>query len=747
MFQLNGLKPQRPEDLSAQVLIALKQLASLRGHEVEHAVICTPAKFDSRMVDATNEAARLAGILDPVLISEPMAASYGYGVTTDRQGTWLVYDLGAGTFDAVVVQVRDGKMTLLDIEGANKLGGSDMDRLLWENAVIPAIAKLAGISREHPCFSEFEVGGKLRTEKAKIGLSTVATTKFFVDEIEGKDGSKLEADGRPLEGEVSLSRAALDSIVEPLIDKSFEICQRLLEKHKQVSEVLLIGGPTKMPIVRAKLGLLGLPLNSRGVDPMTAVATGAALYASTVPAKVGKSTTVSFAVPRASNAVALQLDYEPACEDTEAPVIVRCSDPRAGFAEFTSASRNWTSGRIPLSEDSYTLLVPIQPRKTNTFVIHTFTSTGTALECEPAEFFISSTLVAEAPPAPESIWLEVDAEAGEGNSRGIEVIKKGTPLPAKGTVTVRNKVELARGSESAVDIRVRDGNSLVVQANNMVCKLALNGDVLPRKLPVNTPIEVTVKVDSSRGITAQAYIPLLDEAFDIPKIENRADVSNPHHLEFRCNSLREQVESLEGENENPDVKVKLEICRRLLWNTDLIKALRSAKSGDRDSGDAHQRVDAALREAEEKLVLLKQGEEMHLLPGEWRKSCSDGKKSIHSQYAVEQDRQHYTEIKERGDGAQTRNRWDTLRDCIKAMDELKFDIHRRDPEFWHAIAASLLAEEPEMYTNPSEAREVQSRLSRPRSLEDLKQDVVRLIHLLPNNGRGARAGLTGLIAG
>lgn len=745
MFHLEGLKPQRPEDLSAQVLIELKRLASLRDHHVEHAVICTPATFNSSMVDATNEAARLAGIHDPVLISEPMAASYGYGVTTDRQGTWLVYDLGAGTFDAVVVQVRDGKMTLLDIEGANKLGGSDMDRLLWENAVIPAIAKLAGISREHRCFTDFAVGGKLLTERTKIRLSNDATAEINVDEIEGKDGNSLEVDGRRVECEVSLSRSALDSIVEPLIDKSFDICQRLLEKHKQVSEVLLIGGPTNMPIVRAKLERLGLPLNTR-VDPMTAVATGAALYASTVPAKAGKATTVSFAMPQASRGVVkLQLDHEPACEDTEAPVIVRCSDPRAGFAEFTSASRNWTSGRIPLSEDGHTLLVPIQPRKTNTFVIHTFTSTGTALECEPAEFFIFSTLVAEAPPVPESLWIEVDDESSGGVARGIEIIKKGTPLPAKGMVTVHTKRELARGSSNDVKIKLFEGNSPVLRANRLFCLLPLNGEVVPRKLPVNTQIEVTVKVDASRRITAVAYISAADESFEIPKFGERADVTNPHHLEFRCRALRDQVEMLEEENDSMDVKVKLELCRRQLWSADLTKALRSAKSGDRDGGDAHQRVDETLREVEERLVLLREKEQEHLLPAEWRRACQASKGLIQSGKGAEQDQQHFEEIRDRGDGALQRKRWVTLKETIREMGRLGFEMNQRQPEFWHAMAAGLPSE-PELYVNPNEARETLARLTRPRSLDELRADVVRLVRLLPTDGRGAREDLAWVVA-
>lgn len=745
-ISLEGLPPQRPEDLSAQVLIELKRLASQRNHQVEHAVICTPAKFNSAMVDATNEAARLAGIHDPILISEPMAASYGYGVTTERQGAWLVYDLGAGTFDAVVVQNRDGKMSVIEIEGANKLGGSDVDRLLWEQAVIPAIAKAAGIPREHRCFLDFRAGGLLRTEQAKIALSRDLVTEIDLSTIESEKGS-MNADGMSLEDlVVPLSRNSLDLIFEPLVDCSLEIVSRLLQKHRNVAEILLIGGPTNMPIVRAKLSALGVPLNTR-IDPMTAVATGAALYASTMPIPRGKPVNVPFSAPVSGNGpVALHLDYEPASEDTEAPVIVRCSDPRAGFAEFTSASRNWTSGRIPLNDDGYTLFVPILPRKVSTFVVQVFTATGTTLECEPAEFFISNTLVAEAPPLPETLWVEVEDESGEGKVRGLEVIKKGAPLPAKGMVTVRTKRELTRGDASEVNIKLFEGNSSVLRANCLIRRLLLNGDVLPRKLPANTPIEVTVKVDTSRRITAEAYISIADESFEILKLGERADVTNPHQLDYRCRTLREEVESLEEECDSPDVRVKLELCRRQLWGAELVKALRAAKAGDRDSADAHQRADQILREVDERLVLLKEAEQEHLLPAEWMITCRRTESLIRSALAGEQDRSAYADISERGERALQLKRWGALRQTNREMEHLRFAIAQRDPDFWHEIATDL-PNDPECYVNPDEAGEALNRLSRPRSLDELKADVVRLVRLLPNDGRIGREDLSWLVAG
>ena len=729
---LEGLKPQRPEDLAAQVLIELKRLASLRGHEVEHAVICTPAKFDAAQVDATNEAARLAGIHDPVLVSEPMAASYGYGVTTEKQGAWLVYDLGAGTFDAVVVQVRDGKMAILDIDGANRLGGGDMDRVIWEELVMPEIARQAGIPIEHPSLRALNQGGPFGVEGSKILLSSTEQTSLESSEIRwGKN--RLTIAGEELEKVIRLSRSAVEAKIEPLVDKTLAICRGLLAKHKQVAEILLIGGPTQMPIVRRKLAKLGLPLNF-SVDPMTAVATGAALYASTVPVPHSKAVNVPFASPSAKPGnVALQLDYEPTCEDTEAPLILRCSDTRAGFAEITTASKNWTSGRVPCNAGGHVLNLPIQPRKTNTFVVRAFTATGSALNCDPAEFSIQGiSLTVEAPPLPESLWLEVEGEM-EGRGRGECVLAKGHPLPAKATKRLKITTELMRGSANEVNIKLFEGNSEVLHANNLIRLLPINGDMVPRKLPVGTEIEVTVEVDASRRIKAVAYIRATDEPFELPKRNERIDVSNPSQLEYRRLALARQVEAIEAENTNADVKVKLELCRRLLWNEETMKAIRLAKEGGRDMGDAHQRVDESLRQAAEKLVLLQEKEGDQILPNEWRKACRRASNALATDWATAEDREHFDAIQKEGESAFQRERWGGLKEAIRDMGRLAFNIEERNPEFWGSLADELPSD-PECYTDPEDAQLALGRLARPRSLDDLKADVVRLVRLLPSSG-------------
>lgn len=387
------------------------------------------------------------------------------------------------------------------------------------------------------------------------------------------------------------------------------------------------------------------------------------------------------------------------------------------------------------------LTVPIV-RTINTFVVRAFTATGSALNCEPAEFCIQKIVVSvEAPPLPSSFWLEVEDERRENKVRGEMVLAKGTPLPATATKRVRTTKELVRGGSNVVNLNLYEGESKVLRANVRIRCLPLTGDSIPRKLPAGTEIEVRVKVDASRRVIAEAYIPAADESYELPKCDERHDVTNPHQLEYRRLALAKQVEALEDGSSNPDVKVKLELCRRQLWSEDVMKTIRAAKSGERDSADAHQRVDEALRTVEERLVLLQEEEQKHILPNEWRKVCRRANHLLATEWATEQDREHCDAVQKQGDSALARgDRWHSLEECIREMGQLVFNIEQRDPEFWRAIADDL-ADEPDCYTNPEEARIALARLARPRSRDELKSDVVRLVKLLPNRGGDGSGGV------
>jgi molecular chaperone DnaK len=253
---------KRPEELSAEVLKSLRaDVKEQLGFLPERAVISVPALFELPQSAATSEAARLAGFQRVELIQEPVASAIAAGWTaTDDAGAWLVYDLGGGTFDASLLETRDGFLRVIGHDGDNFLGGRDFDWAIvdWALAEISK-ARGATITRGDSTHAMLVRKLKLAAEEAKIELSRAGEASIVVD---GEDVDLL------------ISREQLERLTAPLVDRTVEVCRRLLEASgkKSLSRVVLVGGPTVMPALRARVAAaLGAPF-SDGIDPMTIVA-------------------------------------------------------------------------------------------------------------------------------------------------------------------------------------------------------------------------------------------------------------------------------------------------------------------------------------------------------------------------------------------------------------------------------------------------------------------------------------------
>ena len=730
-----GEKPFSPEDLSAAVLLELKRLAALKGHTVDCAVVCTPAKFTAAQCEGTNAAATLAGIHHPVLISEPMAASFGYGFTQEKKGAWIVYDLGAGTFDAVVVRVFDGRMQPQVPQGDNRLGGSDMDRVLWDELVVPKIARELGIPLDHPLFSEGcaegrRKGGLYACEAAKITLSQQPSTEINTLDIR----PNFQVDGQDVELIIPITRAELESRIEPLIDRSVAICRQLLAEHRDVSKILLVGGPTVMPLVRAKLQQLPVGLNC-SIEPMTAVVVGAALYASTVsrpqgpkPATLGTSAADS---AESNRPVSVMLDYEPTSEFEEATVIVRCTDARLGWVELESQSGDFSSGRIPASESGRVFMIPLTQPKSNGFTVKAFSATGAPLSCEPAQFSIFHGLTAGAAPLPHSYRVELQNPDNPEQHVDRVLIARGTPLPARGTLKAHTTAEISRATQGRIHLKIWEGDRQNLRANLLAYSLELTGENVPRKLPANTEIQISLEVNASRLARARLYIPIADEEMDIPKREERLEVNNPSQLEVRRRSLSQQIERLEV-GADSDAKLELEVCRLRIFNPTISQALKLAKQGGSDAGDACARVDEAFRETEDALAGFLDKRQAQWMPVRWRSQAQSTAEALASNLAQPQDQVRFDAIYQEGERAIAATRWGQASEQIRSMAVLRVRIYGRSPQFWRKIAHDL-PHEPEAYLAPAEARQLMEQIPLDTDLNQLCAHVVRLHSLLPQS--------------
>lgn len=506
------------EELSAEVLKSLKAAVKQRmGEDVSAAVITVPAAFELPQCNATNSAAQLAGIGFSPLLQEPVAAALAYGFQTRKDKVfWLVYDLGGGTFDAAVIQVRGGMIQVVNHAGDNHLGGKLIDWAIVENLLIPALLKkekLTDFRRGNPRWARAIAKLKQAAEEAKINVSADETTNIFIESLCEDDG------GNRIDFDHDLSKADVERIARPFILRSINICQKVLAERRlgpaNVEKVLLVGGPTLMPYLRAHIADagegLGIPLEY-GLDPLTVVARGAALFAGTQRNEPVLPSTL----PLGQFALEI-LEYSPVGDDTE-PFIggrVRGSevDNLTGYTiEFVNrqASTAWRSGKVQLEPDgTFMTTLWAERGRQNIFDLELQDATGRAREITPRSLPYSFGMDAGKPMLIHSVGLAL------ANNEVKVFLEKGTELPARKRFVQSLAHRVRKGeAEEVIRIPVVEGEHKKADRNKLIGHLEICGTQIRRDLPVGAEIEVTIEIDKSRLIRTEAYLTMLNEDYE-----------------------------------------------------------------------------------------------------------------------------------------------------------------------------------------------------------------------------------------
>jgi len=276
-------KEYKPQDLSAMLLQKIKKDAeAFLGEEVKKAVITVPAYFNDNQRQATKDAGEIAGLEVVRLVNEPTAACLAYGLDkSDREMKILVYDLGGGTLDVTIMEFGKGVFEVKATSGDTQLGGTDMD-----NAIVDFLVNEINRNYGIDITKEAQAMQRIReaAEKAKIELSTVLQTDINLPFL------AQDKNNKPIQFTYTMTRAKLESIVLPIVERSAKPVTQALKDAKlepnDLDKIIMIGGPTRMPIVQRYVEqLLGKKIE-RGVDPMEAVALGAAVQAGVLTGEV-----------------------------------------------------------------------------------------------------------------------------------------------------------------------------------------------------------------------------------------------------------------------------------------------------------------------------------------------------------------------------------------------------------------------------------------------------------------------------
>lgn len=271
-----------PQQISAFILQKIKSDAeAFLGEQVTKAVITVPAYFNDNQRQATKDAGAISGLEVVRIINEPTAASLAYGL--DKAGKdqkIMVFDLGGGTLDVTIMEFGGGVFEVKSTSGDTQLGGTDMDNILVDY-VLSQFKTQTGIDLKNDKVAVQRV--REAAEKAKIELSTTITTEINLPFI-ASDSSG------PKNLTLTLTRAKLEELISPVIERCRHPMTQALEDAKlepnQVDKIILVGGPTRMPIVRNFVERILGKTSERGVDPMECVAMGAAIQGAVLTGEV-----------------------------------------------------------------------------------------------------------------------------------------------------------------------------------------------------------------------------------------------------------------------------------------------------------------------------------------------------------------------------------------------------------------------------------------------------------------------------
>jgi len=581
---------KKPEELSAEVLKALKQdITDQLGVTVERAVISVPALFELPQSAATSEAARLAGFSRVELLQEPIASALaaGWRADDDGGGTWLVFDLGGGTFDASLLETRDGLLRVVGHDGDNFLGGRDFDWAITEHlaAQLPVVPR-----RNTPEHGPALRALRLAAEEAKIELSRGERAQVTLAQPLSLEGEEIDVD-------LEVTRATVESLCAPLVDRAIEVCLRLLSAHGlgpgRLAKIVLVGGPTVMPLVRQRVAArLEAPV-AEGHDPMTLVAQGAALYAATASLD-GRAASV--AVPAGRQ---VWLQYPAVSADLTPHVVGKfVGDHPPATLRLVRSDGGWSSPEVSIAPDgTFLTTVTLLPRRACTFQLEARATSGELVAVTPASLTIVQGLTIGDPPLSRTLGVALA-------SNHVQVyLERGAPLPARRTFTHHTVETVAKGSsESVLKIPIVQGEMTRADLCRLVGTLDIGGDAVKDTVPTGSAVEVTIELDRGGRLSARALIPSIGQVFEHVAHLLVPDAA-PAALDAALGELRRQLMDLRSDAFRHGLSQVIERLDRV--EARLAEAERdidAAHGGDADAAQRARRalldVDATMAEAD-----------------------------------------------------------------------------------------------------------------------------------------------------
>jgi molecular chaperone DnaK len=575
------------DELSAEILKTLKSVVT--DENINSIVITVPAKFLNPQNEATKEAAKLLGFKQIELLQEPVAAATAFGLgTKNKDGFWLVFDFGGGTFDAALVKAEEGILAVRDTDGDNWLGGKNLDEAIVDQIIIPNLQKNFAIESVLADSEKKEIlrnAVKFYAEEAKIQLSFKDSHNILSNlgdlPFEDENGEEPEID-------VLITQQDMENVIGPIFQKAIDITKDLLKRNNlkgsDLGALILVGGPTYSPILRRMLKEQITEKVDTSVDPMTVVAKGAALFASTISVSNDVKET-----SRDKTKLQLEINYEATSVEMDEMINIKVlkekttgTFPEKIYADVVRFDGLWTSGKKLIGERAIIVDVDLVEGRSNSFEINVYDETGNKLECQPNQFSILQGIggLDKMQVLPYHIGIgKFFMSEDKDLFQPVKGLEKNKPVPATGVINgLKTRNEIRPGMfNDKIRIPIYQGDYHAEGTNpvlnNLVTEVIITGETMPALLPISSDVDITIKVDSSQLMKFSAYFPLLDHteeleieikqtepptveflALEISKAKRTANKVNAFEVSANLETLEQQLENEKG---SADGKLKI----------------------------------------------------------------------------------------------------------------------------------------------------------------------------------------------
>ena len=597
-----------PEECSTEVLRSLFGYLpeEIRGDGDTGTVITVPAAFNQMQKDSTMAAADAAGLGRVALMQEPVAAVMSVMRQRKNDGVFVVYDLGGGTLDIAIAESIAGRVNLLAHGGIAMCGGRDFDRILFDNIVKPWLMENFDLPEDLTANPQFKSLLRMATwaaEKAKIELSQKEETVVSLPETEL--GVRDQA-GEEIYIDITIDRKRYDELIAPKVEESIQSARETLEKAglspHDVERVVFVGGPTHYKPLRDKVAFeLGVA-PSTDVNPMTAVAEGAAVFAESIDwASQSRGRKSARGAISAGGALDLSFNYIARTPEPRAKFVAKLGGRTPAGIEFQidSLDTGWSSGRVALKDGASVELSLTKPGD-NIFKVFVFDSNGAPVGLREDKIVIARTAASiDAIPASHTIGVEARDKVG-GRLVLDYLVREGDQLPKKGKKSFKAGESLKAGSPGSIKFKLWEGEiSDPINDNRFIGMFQIKGtDFDDGVIAAGAEMVCEFEVLDSGNIQLEVSVPSISGSFKSGRNyyssqEGKIDYSNQaKNIQEQSEHTLERLEEVASKVDDP----RLEQAREKLEQASTIE------SGEADPETAKQAMDN-VQEAKRLLAL------------------------------------------------------------------------------------------------------------------------------------------------